>query len=276
MRIEKKLIALSTIAIMVGVASIVPMMFLMSAKAETTDKPWFSIDVPYAYFEGGNGSLKSTFGSNWTAPPIASESDIQYYRSMVILNYTFNVNLKDETDDRVEYYLIEIASDKAVLSNETFFLGTYGRVIQTEDFLKPDNFYFNRSNWWDTSVAAGGGGVYSPHNLTFTTQLSPQGSGGEGTINHSSASMMAEKILEANTLTITVRRLGWVTFSGNSTMATLSNEVIAQVKLEKYGKGLLYNNLIPVDQLSQIDLCVPVTIDPNTGQYVQKITPLVQ
>jgi hypothetical protein len=271
-KIEKKLIAYSAIALMIGVASIVPLTFLMSAKAETTPKPWFSIDVPYAYFEAGNGSLKATFGSNLTTPKSnVNESDMQYYRTMVVLNYTYNVNLKEELDDRVECYQIEVESDKALVMNGTFYLGTYGATIQTQDILDPNNFYFNRSNWFDTGVADVGGGVYSPHNITFTSQLLPEGSGGEGTIGHSTSSTIEAKIMEANTLTITVRRLGWVTFTTNSTTAILSNEVVAQVHLEKFGNGLLYNNFIPADKLSQIDLGNPVAMDPKTGQYVLKV-----
>ncbi len=291
MKIEKKLIAYCAIALMIGVASIVPLVFLISARAETTNEPWFSVTVPYVYLEAGNGSMKIPFGSNLTAPKSnVNESDMQYYRTMVVLNYTCNVDLKEELDDRVESYQIEVVSDKAVVMNGTFCLGTYGRAIQTEDILDPSNFYFNRSNWFDTnkwleatklpsnwseaSVVAVGGGVYSPHNITFTSQLSPQGSGGEGPIGHSSSSAIAAKILEANTLTITVRRLGWVTFTNNSTTAILSNEVIEQVHLEKFGNGWLYNNnFIPTDKLSQIDLCDPVAIDSNMVQYKPKLRP---
>lgn len=281
MKIEKKLVACSILALLIGVSSVVPLLFLMSVKAETTNEPWFNVTVPYAYFEAGNGSLKMTFGSNLTTPKSnVNESDMQYYRTMVVLNYTYNVNLKEELDDRVECYLIEVKSDKALVMNGTFYLGTYGAAIQTQGILDPNNFYFNRSNWFDTnnwldaSIADVGGGVYSPHNITFTSQLSPEGSGGEGTIGHSSSSAIAAKILEANTLTITVRRLGWVTFTSNSTTAILSNEVVAQVHLEKFGNGLLYNNnFIPADKLSQIDFYDPVTMDPNTGLYSPKVKP---
>lgn len=45
MKIEKELIAFSVLAIIIGVASIAPMMVFMSAKAatSTTDIPWFTI-----------------------------------------------------------------------------------------------------------------------------------------------------------------------------------------------------------------------------------------
>jgi hypothetical protein len=277
MKIEKRLIAYSAIALMVGIAAISPLVFLISAKAETVPKPWFSLDIPYAYFEAGNGSLKARYGSNGTMlEPSPSMTDTEYYRSMVVFNYTYNVNLKEEADDRAEYYQVEIASDKALIMNTTYCLGTYGTFI-TEDFLKPDNFYFNRSDWFDTSAVEGNdigrGGVYSPHNITFTSKLMPEGRAGEGTTGRSGTSTMKSKILEASILTITIRRLGWITFSANSTTAIRSNEVIAQVTLEKFSNGFLYNNFIPSGKLSQIDLANPVTIDPNTGLYVPKLNP---
>ena len=49
---EKKVITLSVIALMIGIATIVPLAFFMSARAETVfDKPWFNFNVPYAYLK---------------------------------------------------------------------------------------------------------------------------------------------------------------------------------------------------------------------------------
>jgi hypothetical protein len=67
---------------------------------------------------------------------------------------------------------------------------------------------------------------------------------------------------EAETLSITVYRIGWVTFSGNSTAVTLSNnEIVDQIKLEKFGDGWLYNTLVPEDELAEIDLLHPVPFE---------------
>jgi len=63
---------------------------------------------------------------------------------------------------------------------------------------------------------------------------------------------------EPEMITISVRRLGWITFNGDSIVVTLANgEEIASVQLEKFGNGFLYNNLLSEDQLSKIDLLNP-------------------
>jgi hypothetical protein len=63
---------------------------------------------------------------------------------------------------------------------------------------------------------------------------------------------------EPETITISIRALGWITFNGNSTIATLANgEEMARIQLEKFGDGFIYNNLLSEDQLSQIDLLNP-------------------
>jgi hypothetical protein len=51
MKIEKKLILCSILAIAIGIATVVPVAFFMSTKAQTYDDAWFNIDVPYAYFK---------------------------------------------------------------------------------------------------------------------------------------------------------------------------------------------------------------------------------
>jgi hypothetical protein len=240
MKIEKKLIAFSALAIIVGIASIAPLMVFMSAKAapSTTDIPWFTVTTAYAYFGAGNGSLNLAFGSNATAlNSAANEGNTQYAIHALIFNYTFNLDLKKEPNDRAEYYLVEATSDKGLFLNETFVLGTYGAAVDSLDFLKPENFHFNRSDWFDTSVVtSSGGALYSPHNITFTSNLYAQGeasqvNGDNGESYVYPLTPLSKAILGANTLTIIVRRLGWTTFTDNSTIVTQTNEVIAQIQL---------------------------------------------
>jgi hypothetical protein len=50
-----------------------------------------------------------------------------------------------------------------------------------------------------------------------------------------------------------------VTFNGNSTVVTLSDDkVIQHLELKKFGDGFLYNTLFPEDELSGIDLTAPL------------------
>src|SRR5665647_1730310 len=52
MKLEKKLILCSILAIAIGIATVAPLAFFMSpakAQTDTTDQPQFSFDLPYAY-----------------------------------------------------------------------------------------------------------------------------------------------------------------------------------------------------------------------------------
>jgi len=53
MQIEKKLIAVSILAILIVIASIVSVMFLMTSSAKAiaaVDKPGFNLSIPYDYW----------------------------------------------------------------------------------------------------------------------------------------------------------------------------------------------------------------------------------
>ena len=62
----------------------------------------------------------------------------------------------------------------------------------------------------------------------------------------------------ANVINIDLCRLGFVTIKGNTTTTTLTNnDVIQNIQLTKYDDGFLYND-IPTNQLSKINLWIPV------------------
>lgn len=69
---------------------------------------------------------------------------------------------------------------------------------------------------------------------------------------------MVAALSEAETFFVDIRKIGLVTFNGNSTLFTLpENEFIQHLELKKYGDGFLYNGLFSEDQLAQIDLLHP-------------------
>ena len=106
----------------------------------------------------------------------------------------------------------------------------------------------------------GGGGLLRYNWTAGLSILWPETGSGSDTIGGSSTSILVDTIREAETLFITVHRIGWVTFTGNSTIVTLANnEIVDQIQLEKFGDGFLYNNLVPEDELSTIDLLRPVS-----------------
>jgi hypothetical protein len=274
MKVEKKLIAFFILALTIGVSSVTPILLLIprEAKAQTTvDKPWFNVTALYSYIEAGNGSLSSSLGSaNFTLQNV-NDSDFEYDRSYTILNFTLKTDLKKEPNDRSEYYLMQIYSDKQSIKNTTFAVGTYGSFFKPEERFAPGSFQFNRTNWFDSNTT--GAGSWMPHNYTLHSTIWAKGHSGSGPTGDSSSSKLASAIKQADTIFITVRRLGWITFSENSTVVTRSDEIVAQMQLDKFGKGFLYNAFIPTDKLSQIDPNLPATMDPITGQYIPNIKP---
>jgi hypothetical protein len=88
---------------------------------------------------------------------------------------------------------------------------------------------------------------------------SPTGQDTSDSLRYNEAPRMVAALREAETLFIDVRKTGLVTFNGNSTLVTLSdNKFFQHLELKKYGDGFLYNALFPEDQLSQVDLFHPL------------------
>jgi hypothetical protein len=60
-------------------------------------------------------------------------------------------------------------------------------------------------------------------------------------------------------ISVTVKRLGWITVDGDSVEKDLvGDEIIQQIELEEFGDGFLYNVLVPSEEMSQIDLLNPL------------------
>lgn len=245
MKIEKRLIAFSIIALMIGVASIVPLTFLMSARAETGPETWFSLNVPYAY-------LTANYTENLDG------RDFYDLWHLIVLNFTLNSEAENEISDaQFEYYEVQIYTDKEPLWNESYFVGTN----RTNSFdFEANMFHFVRNDWFDSNTTSGGTFQYQ-WNASSSAPLSAitgysRGSRVTGSANppQTGTALMAMALMEAETLYIDVRRIGLVTFNGNSTVVTLlENEVIQHIELTKYGDGFIYNNIFTEEQLSQVD-----------------------
>jgi len=266
MKTEKKLIACSIIAIIIGICSVTPLGFMMSATAKTntppetlSSKPWFSINVPYSYWMTRDGKL------DWVEPdPEIDESRLVSSQYLIALNLTLNVDARNyPADARVEYYEIDVESDKQHIENICWFVGTNLKsdAFDFSDFMQ--NFHFARDDWFDTYNFDGGNtglsnGVVHKNWEADVSLLWRVGRGGSGTINSSGTSDMVTALREAETLTITIRRIGWVTFTSNSTTVSLANnEIVEQVHLEQFGEGFLYNNVLTEEELATTDLSSP-------------------
>jgi len=186
---------------------------------------------------------------------------------MLMLNLTLNIDTTNEASDgRVEYYQIDISSDKELIETMHFFIGTNSNSSFTfHDLL--DNIHFFRNDWFDTDQFnpkfGGGGGLLSYNWTAGFSRLWPEGGAGEGTLGRSGTAGRVSALREAQIITITVYRLGWATFTGDSTIFTsTNNEIVDQIQLEKFGDdGWLYNDLIPADELADTDLLRPLSFE---------------
>jgi hypothetical protein len=276
MKIEKKLIVFSAVAIIIGIAAISPLMFFMTAKAETP-KPWFSVEMPYAYCDTMDGPLNYSdlYIANMSVPDFTSSQPVVSHRIIIVLNLTLDANLKTETDDaRFEYYQINITTDKETVETQFFEVGT-----GVNDSFAQKGFHFMQDGWFDTDKfdpkLGGGSGLYNSSWPTGVSTLWGQGGSGTASVGSSSVSSVVSALREAQTVYITLYRVGWASFKGNSTTVSFANnETICQIQLEKYGDGWLYNNnFIPADRLSQIDPWKPIVTDPKTGLPVPSVEP---
>jgi len=321
MKLEKKLIACSILALIIGVSSVLPLTFLMSAtaKADASSEPWFSIDIPYAYWTAYDGPL------NWSSdyfqqPEPNEEQPIEYsvsHQHMMVLNFTLDdIPTTDPFDARVEYYQVRLRSDKESIMDMNWFVGTYKNgSFDFGGFLK--EFHFRLGDWFDTaefgnstvrvssilkpagegndlmnsdwtpelwfdifevynSTDGGndmpkppsGGGLMNPDWTPGFSIIDPSGGGGTYSTNNpivgqNITTPLVSALREAETLFITVHRIGWITFSANSTVVTLAdNEIVDQIQLDKLGEAtFLYNNLVPEEELANIDLMRPIKPD---------------
>jgi len=242
MKIEKKLILCSILAISIGIASIMPLaLFMSTTKAQTTDDvPWFNVDIPYAYYEATTENETRTFPEG----PVA----VVNYRtnSFIRLNYTVNPAAEGSLENaRVEYFQLQIYSDLGQIANETTYFGANCE----DDFDYMKSFMFSRENWFNSSeISAGGGTFLSKFNGTLAGSLADGWPGGMGHGHGSSCfanPTLPQEFLNAQnaqTIFIDVRRIGSFVFVTNSTTVKLADNsvVIAHIELIRDGDRFVY------------------------------------
>jgi len=265
-KIEKKLIVCSIAALLIGVSAVFPLAFLMSATAQpsTGPEPWFTIDIPYAYWETLNGPIIHPEMANFTAGLNETNSVSEQHTIPLNITAVADTNIQQSVDAQLEYYQIEINTDKEYLMTKFFVVGTNGNSNFNPHNLV-EEFQFNRTEWFSTDdfdpmLSGGGGGLVKDNWTSDMWSIFPVGGTGTGSVGGSSTYREVDVLRAAETINISIYRIGLVTFSGDSTIVTLTNnELVDQIQLEKYGEaGFLYNDLIPDEDLTTVNLMRPV------------------
>jgi hypothetical protein len=247
MKIEKKLILSGILAIAIGIASIAPLAFFMSASAQTSpDKSVFDLQVPYAY---------------WTANySTNSNGTVTYTESNALgIHYSINADAAHQVaDTRIEYYQFHAYSDQGTLADWTYYIAA--RRSNSSDF---SSFTFTESKGFSSNTTSGGlilSGFEDNDTSPSLTAMFGSSSGiyGSNAWETSTIKQLISGIQDANVLYVDVSRLGYVTFNGNTTTVThADNGVIQHIEMTRYGDGFLYNTIIPQNQLAQTDLIHP-------------------
>jgi len=148
---RKKFIVCSIVALLIGVSAVVPLVFLMSATAQprTGPEPWFDIDMPYAYWETLNGPIIFPTMSNFTAGLNETNSVSQRHKIPLNITLVADTTAKQSVDAQLEYYEIEVNTDKEYLMTKFFMVGTNGNSDFDPTNLL-DGFEFKRREWFNT------------------------------------------------------------------------------------------------------------------------------
>jgi hypothetical protein len=235
----KKLLGLSFLSIIIGVACVSPLPFIMAEKVQTIpyDQPQFNIDLKYAFI-----------GDYWNNDSVLANQSYGWIFSVVYqTSPTFNVETMP-ADAEFEYYNIELWSENGLVGNLTCATDArstnFGYVIGQNSSVS--SYFFNPDLWFEVNSSRIGSGLAGCQNGTAQGFIT----GYPKDLN--------QTVGKPETLSLTLRRIGWVVVEGNSTVAHLADSApILQIQLKKYGEGFIYNNLFTEEQLSQINPVMP-------------------
>jgi hypothetical protein len=241
MQIEKKLILCSILAVAIGIATIVPLQYLMNAEtasAMPNVEPWFNVDVPYAYCNpyqnGGNGT------ATWDGATIQA-----------VANFSLTTGaMEADVDAQIEYYKFAVASEQGPIVDMGYYIAESNSVVAA-------TLNSVGSNVNDTITLANGL-TYSPPEISGAqaTSWSGQLIGWTGdkpissvygtpyfiiSANNGELPQAATQLRNAHTLSIDVSKVCTVTVKGNVVVTTPADPTILQhIELAKTDNGFIY------------------------------------
>jgi hypothetical protein len=212
----------------------------------------FNVSVMYAYA----GPTNITTSANPIQDfPIKTLNAASLYPSIIYLNFTFVSGAGSEScDAKFEAYLIQFQTDTGLNESYAYYEGTnFSPSLGTGAMPNP-TFNDLIDMGPESGIGTGAGFVF---NLTPNESVWGRVSS-SGSFQSGPSGLGLWSAGQPNTISVSVRRLGWLTYTGNSAQTTFAaDDVIAQVQLERFGNGFLYNTVVPEDSLSQIDFFSP-------------------
>jgi hypothetical protein len=240
---EKKLILCAILAITIGIATIVPLEYMMAAEAQENAQqantglpkvePLFNgVNITYAYCNPNKISANDTM--------TLYGADIQ-----VVANFTLNADALENADAQVEYYKFAVSSDQGLIINMGYYIileyNPYivtgiGGPKGTINFANGLTFNGPSSDGEDINYGCGGQGInYDVWNNSYAMGLISTYIFGSDSNNLPQA---ATEIRNAQTLYIDVSKICTVTVKGNVTVTTpATNQVLLHIVLTNIGSG---------------------------------------
>ena len=246
--IEKKLILCSILAISIGIATIIPLQYLMTAEAQTNAdtiaeaqdaiaeaqaiteatkvEPWYNVDVTYAYCNPNEAGANDT--ATWSGVSIK-----------IVANFTLIPEALKNAEAQVEYYKFAVSSEQGPITDLYYY------IAQTND----SSFITFISGWGTVGFAngltyngphcsGGQGGQYHDHfvgNYNYTMGFL------SSNYNEEEAAQIVTQIRNAQTLYIDVSKASTVKVTDNFTVTEpASDEVIQHIELTKVSDGFLF------------------------------------
>jgi hypothetical protein len=250
MQIEKKLIACSILAISIGIATIIPLQYLMNAQTATAMpkvEPWFNANIDYAEcnpYIVGNGT------ATWDGATIQA-----------VTNFTLTTSaMESDVDTQVEYFKFAVSSEKGPICNMGYYIaetktnmteinaGIYkGTTLRLNDTITFKNgLSYNPPEIGDglpiswIGQAIGWTGDNPPNSTYGVAGMHTSADYGEDSVYPVSPQVVTQ-LRNAQTLSIDVSKVCTVTVKGNVVITTPAEPTILQhIELTKVGNGFVY------------------------------------
>ena len=267
--IEKKVILCAILAITIGIATIVPMEYLMAAQAQeniqtaqaqakaqaqatsqATYDPWFQINVPYIYVNLDQSGGNTT--ATWDGVLIQGVANFTFAPEALALN---------NTDARIEFYQFQVSSENGPILNMTYSMA----VSKTEYNVPgiPGGMYSAITGSGDNTFDFADGTIYQAPatgdcmggTVLYESPLNPIANYTCGVLsdyitsdNGNSGSQVIAELRSAQTLYIDVTRTISVAFEGNAATATTttmsSSQILQHIELTKISSGFVYGTYV--------------------------------
>lgn len=247
--VEKKVILCAVLAIAIGIATVIPMEYMMAAQAQENVQaaqtqanaqvqpaPWFNPSLTYvALTYDNNATTQYT-----TLGPL----NISVAPQWVTFGFNFTLNnaaVNNLAKGCVEFYQLQIYSDAGPIANMTEFFGAVTGNGTSAPLLPFGDANFNITALGHSIGSNGGGGEI----LTGFNGTLPAGTN-QDTVGYPVVITQTQSLLNlqnANVLYLNLLRTCYVTFNSNSTTVIKTNgELIQHIELHKNGNSFIYGS----------------------------------